>query len=262
MIKINENIFQIIIPYKDIWTTVTLARTEKGDLLLDSGSYDEDAEKYTLPFLKNCGVTADSLKYVFISHDHLDHSGGLSELIKHYPKTTIISGSDGLKERFSEYNVVAPKENEVYLDVLSIVKIVGHTIDSAALFDARTKTLISGDCLQAIGIVGSGNWASNISYPVEYFDALDKLSEMDIESIITAHNYYPFTKNVISGKSEVERFIMCCYDALVLLKNFIVLNPNATDEEICKLHNVSKDTPSFGAWVVKSLRTAIESGRF
>ena len=198
MIKINDNVYQIVIPYKDIWTTVNLIRTEKGDMLFDAASYDEDAEKYTLPFLNECGVTEQSLKYIFISHDHLDHSGGLTELIKHYPNTTIISGSTALKERFSEYNVVAPGENETYLDVLSVVKIMGHTEDSAALLDSRTKTLISGDCLQAIGIVGSGNWASNISYPIEYFDALDKLSEMDIENIITAHNYYPFTTNVVN----------------------------------------------------------------
>lgn len=262
MIKINENMYQIVVPYKDIWTTVNLIKTEKGNMLFDSASYDDDAEKYTIPFLNECGVTQENLKYIFISHNHLDHAGGLHELIKHFPNTTIISGSESLKEKFADYNVVSPNENEEFLDVLKVIKIKGHTEDSAALLDTRTKTLISGDCMQAIGIVGSGNWAANISFPVEYFEALDKIYEMDIKNIVTAHNYYPFTKNVIEGKEEVENYIGHCYNALVLLKNLIVLHPMMNDEDICKLHNISKEIPSFGPWVVKSLRSAIESGKF
>lgn len=262
MVQIDDNIFQIVLPYKDIWTTVTLIRTEKGDLLFDTGSFDEDAEKYTLPFLNELGVTKNSLKYIFISHNHLDHAGGLSALIKHFPETIIISGSESLKEKYPEYIIEIPNENDIYLDALQVIKIIGHTTDSAALYDMRTKTLISGDCMQAIGIVGSGNWAANISYPVEYYEALDKLCEMDIEKILTAHNYYPFTTNVVKGKMEVQSFIAYCYDALVMLKNLIVLNPMLDDEGVCKKHNISKEIPSFGPWVVKSLRQAIESGKF
>lgn len=262
MIKINENIYQAVIPYKDIWTTVTLIKTEIGDLLFDSASFDSDAENYTIPFLKECGVTKLSLKYIFISHNHLDHAGGLAALIESFPDTVIISGSDALREAFSSRTFIAPKEGEMFLDVLKAVKIVGHTIDSAALFDMRTKTLISGDCLQAVGIVGSGAWAANISYPVEYFAALDKVGEMDIEKLITAHNYFPFTKNIIEGKDEIKSYISYCYKAILELKDLILDNPALDDEGICALHNVSKDIPSFGTKVVKQLRQAITDSKF
>ncbi len=167
--KINENIYRTVTPYKDIWTTMYLIKTEKGDLLFDAASFDSDAEEYTVPFLKECGVTPESLKYIFISHDHSDHAGGLSALLAKYPNAVVLSRSTELRNRFAEYDVVPPKENDVILDTFKVVTIVGHTSDCAALLDMRTKTFVTGDCLQVWGIVGSQNWAANISLPVDFF---------------------------------------------------------------------------------------------
>ena len=46
MLKINENIYRLTMPYKDIFTTVYAIKTECGVLIFDSGSYDEDIETY------------------------------------------------------------------------------------------------------------------------------------------------------------------------------------------------------------------------
>ncbi len=189
--KISENIYRTVLPYKDIWTTIYIMKTPQGALLFDAASYDEDAEKYTVPFLQNCGVTQDNLKYIFISHDHTDHAGGLKMLMEKYPDATILSRSTDLKNRFAEYDVIAPKEDDIILDTFQVVTIVGHTSDSAGLLDMRTRTFVTGDCLQVRGIVGSQNWASNIRFPVEYFADVEKVRRMDIAEIYTAHDYYP-----------------------------------------------------------------------
>ena len=42
--QINENIYRLTIPYKDIFTTVYAVKTESGALLFDCASYDEDIE--------------------------------------------------------------------------------------------------------------------------------------------------------------------------------------------------------------------------
>ena len=42
--------------------------------------------------------------------------------------------------------------------------VTGHASDCAALYDRKTKTLISGDCLQLFGVFGSGAWGANISF--------------------------------------------------------------------------------------------------
>ncbi len=40
--------------------------------------------------LKFLGVNKDNLKYVFLTHIHLDHSGGLGTLLKNFPNTMVL----------------------------------------------------------------------------------------------------------------------------------------------------------------------------
>lgn len=259
--KINENIYRTTTPYKDIWTTLYVIKTDKGDMLFDAASFDEDAEKYTVPFLKECGVTEESLKYIFISHDHSDHAGGLKALLPKYPNAVVLSRSGDLHNRFSGYNVLSANEGDAFLDVLQAVTIVGHTPDCAAILDTRTKTLITGDCLQVWGIVGSQNWAANIRYPAEYFADIEKVRNMDINRILTAHDYYPIGYSA-EGKEEIARYLDGCREPLLKLKDLIIANPDASDQGICDIYNVSKAIPTFHAGVVECIRTAMQKGRF
>ncbi len=259
--KINENIFRTVTPYKDIWTTLYIIKTEKGDMLFDAASFDSDAEEYTVPFLEECGVTPESLKYIFISHDHSDHAGGLSALLEKYPNAVVLSRSTELRNRFAEYDVIPPQENEVFLDVLEVVTIVGHTSDCAAIYDLRTKTFITGDCLQVWGIVGSQNWAANIRFPVCYFADIEKVRKMDIDLLLTAHDYYPIGYKA-KGKEEIDRYLDGCREPLLKLKELILANPETDDQGICDIYNVSKEIPTFHAGVVKYVRAAMKKKRF
>lgn len=250
--KINENIYRMTMPYKDIFTTVYAVKTEKGALLFDAASYDEDIENYIVPFLEKLDITKDMLKFVFISHNHKDHAGGLCEFMKKYPETSIISRSPELKENYKDYNVAAPCDEDCFLDVLKVITIPGHTKDSSAVFDMRTKTMISGDCLQLSGIYGSGNWAANISFPKEHIDAVSKLKKMDIEHILTAHDYHPYGYSYM-GKDAVEKALDACVAPLEKIKSMICENPDADDEEICRIYNLS-DEPTLGVHVVTAVR--------
>ncbi|MBQ8696922.1 MAG: MBL fold metallo-hydrolase [Clostridia bacterium] len=100
IVKENENIFRITTPYKDIFTTVYLIKTEKGALLFDCASYDSDIDNYIVPFLNELSV--GEVKYVFISHNHTDHSGGLKAFMKKYGSTCIVTRSQGLKDSFAD----------------------------------------------------------------------------------------------------------------------------------------------------------------
>ncbi len=258
--KINENIYRTVTPYKDIWTTLYLIKTENGDLLFDAASFDEDAENYTVPFLEACDVTKESLKYIFISHDHSDHAGGLKALLPLYPNTVVLSRSTELRNRFAEYDVISPNEGDVFLECLKVVPVVGHTSDCAGLIDTRTKTFITGDCLQVWGIVGSQNWAANIRFPVDYFADIEKVRKMDINEIYTAHDYYPIGFKAI-GKEEIDRYLDGCREPLLKLRELILANPDVNDQAICDIYNVSKEIPTFHEGVVKYLRAAMKKGR-
>ena len=256
MQKINENIYRLTLPYKDIFATVYAIKTKNGVLLFDVGSFDEDIDNYIIPFLNELNITADMIKYVFISHDHKDHSGGLNAFMKKFPKTCIISTSPFLKERYINYNVLTPNDGDIVLDVFKIITITGHTNDSIAVLDMRTKTLISGDCLQLYGIIGSGKWACNISFPKEHIDAINKLRTIDIEHILTAHDYYPYGYSYI-GKDNVSKALDACVSPLYFIKDLISNNPTLDDEQICSIYN-SDNKPKLGAHVVNAIRNNLK----
>ena len=178
--KINDNIYAVCAQYKDIFTTVYFIKTEQGALVFDTASYDCDVDDVILPALHELGIGKDELKYIFISHKHADHAGGLERLLRYYPEACVVSRSSSLKECFEGYTFLSPNENEKLLGVLSVVSVIGHTTDSAAIYDERTKTLISGDCLQLYGIFGSGLWGANISFPSEYAAAIEKIRRVTV----------------------------------------------------------------------------------
>ena len=141
--RIHKNLCQLILPYKDIFTTVYTIKTEKGALLFDCATFEEDVTKGILPMLKEAGIEKEEIKYLFISHNHRDHAGAISYLLRELPHVTVISRSAKLKESHPETKFLAPEDGEMILDVLRVVTIPGHTLDSAALLDTRDNTIIT-----------------------------------------------------------------------------------------------------------------------
>ncbi len=259
--KINENIYRATLPYKDIFTTVYAIRTPAGAVLFDAGSFDTDAQEHIVPFLEEVGVGKEELKYIFISHNHGDHSGGLKCLMPYYPHAEIFSRSPDVREKYQQdYSVVAPEEGDILLDTLTVITIPGHTLDSMALLDKRTNTLITGDCLQVYGIVGSQDWAANIRFPVEHLQALEKVRALDVDQIITAHNYYPYGYRA-DGKAEVAQMIDGCITPIHRLVKLIRDNPSLSDGQIRGLYNDTPNTPTARIGVVTATRAAIEAGK-
>ncbi len=256
---INENIHSIKIPYKDIFTTIYTLKTPKGTLLFDTGSFDEDIPNYIIPMLSELGVENEDLKYVFISHNHKDHAGGLNELLNHFPSLTVLSRCPKLKEKYGE-RVISFSDGDEILDCISLVTIPGHTMDSSAVYDKRTKTLISGDCLQLYGIFGSGLWASNINYPTDHLEALKKLRSMNIEKVCTAHDYHPLGQ-IYTGKADVIKAIDSCIEPLDIISKLIDENDKLNDEEIAAVYNSKGNLPTLGAHVVTAIRKMKEENK-
>lgn len=255
--KINDGIYRLIIPFKDIYTTVYSVHTDKGVLLFDTATYDEDVEKYIIPFLEELNVTSDMLKYIFISHKHSDHAGGLRKLMNKYPNACIVSRSPELKDEFIGYSFVEPDDNHKLMDVLKVVTIPGHTLDSCGIFDIRTKTLISGDALQFYGIFGSGVWGANIFYFDEHLLAINKLRLMDINTILTAHDYHP-CGYIYRGKEEISHALDMCVEPLFKVKHMIIQNPDMDDGKICDMYNSIDKLPTLGKAVVSAIRKSLK----
>lgn len=253
---INDNLSYVTTSYKDIYTTVYLIKTDKGYMLFDTASFDEDIDNTLIPYLNEAGVDKENLKYVFISHAHKDHMGGLERLLKFYPDVTVITKSKMLADSLSAFKCIIPSESDVFLDVLSVVLIPGHSACSQAIYDKRDKSLITGDCLQLYGIYGSGNWACNITLPEKHFEALDKIEKMDISAIYTAHDYHPMGQFYV-GKEKVKEAIKNCREPLFNLKEMIRENSSLSDEEIMELYNKDGKLPKVGVGVIKNLRPLV-----
>lgn len=258
--KINENIYRLCTPYKDIYTTMYIIKTDCGVMIFDTASCDEDMENALIPALKELGIGLSEVKAVFISHKHRDHAGGLARLMPVLPSATIYSRSPKIPEEYGQYPILSPEDGDMLLGVLQAVTIPGHTLDSCAILDTRTNTLITGDCMQVFGIFGSGDWGCNITYIPEHFEALEKVRKMDIAEVYTAHDYHPIGYKFI-GKDVINKAIDGCVEPLLRIRDMMVNNPDKDDSEIREMYNASGNLPTVSLGVVRALRTACEEGR-
>ena len=259
VLRINDNIHRITLPYKDIFTTVYTLHTPQGAVLFDAGSFDTDLEAYILPLLEAAGISAAQLKYVFISHNHRDHSGGLPRVLEAFPHIQIVTHSVMLREKYGPDRLLCPESGELLLDTFRTVAIPGHTADSAALLDIRTNTLITGDCLQLAGIRGSGDWASNIPFPAPHRAALEGVRALDVDQILTAHDYMPYGYRA-DGKEAVAQMLDACQAPLDCLASLIRSNPNMDDAQIREVFSDPESQLSINIHVVAAMRAALEDG--
>lgn len=182
---VESGIYRLTVPFEDLYTSVFALREGENWLLCDTACNDFDVENYILPALKDLGAEP---KYILCSHSHSDHAGGLFSVIKAFLKAKIILKPTVLSDRF---------------EVLSLK---GHTDDSLAVFDRKTKTLLSFDCLQQRGI---GKYRNGIFERKEYLKTIEKVRKMNIEKIIFSHNYDP-CGYIVKGKAEIEKVLKIC----------------------------------------------------
>ena len=255
---IREDILRIIIPYKDIDTTVYVLRSPEGLVLFDTASSDEDMETYLLPLMQELELSVQDLRYIFISHNHRDHARGLGCMTKAAPQAVVVSGNPDLKEAYGD-RVLVPEDGMLLLNRFQVVTIPGHTADSAALLDTQINTLITGDCLQMFGIYGSGQWGANISFPAEHLRAIEKVRRLQVESLLCAHIYHPFERD-IQGQECVERALDACVEPLMRIRQLIFAYPELDDEGIRTKYHQGEYLPTVSDRVVAALRRALQEG--
>lgn len=257
--EVAPSIHRLVVPFLDIFTTVFVVKTPEGCVLLDTATYPTDVDEYIVPALNELGVSRDDLKYVVISHSHRDHAGGLERFNELFPDTCIVSKSDALCEKYAAFKTLCPEDGEALLSVLSIVTIPGHSPDCVGLYDSRTRTLLTGDCLQVYGIYGSGAWGANIGMPVEHLKALDKLRTLDIDALFASHDYHPCNYQA-HGAAEIETYLNKCAEALQKIHEYLLTVPGLDDEAACEQYNKNSGLPTVPKRIFTNLRAAAASG--
>ncbi len=259
--KICDTLWRLEIPYKDIFTTVYVLKGENGTILFDTADTQQDVEGQILPMLETIGVKAEELNFVFISHNHRDHAGGLKWVMEHYPRACILSRSTALQEQYADFNFHLPEDGELISGQFQVVTIPGHTYDSMALLDTQTNTLVTGDCLQLYGIFGSTDWACAISLPMEHRKAVEKVRGLGVECILTAHDYHPYGF-CYRGREAVEKALDACVEPLEQIKSILVDNPDMNDAAVRETFNQMDHRPTVNVRVVAAVRNALDQGGF
>jgi len=199
--RIDKGIFRLRVPFETLTTSVYFYVCEQGAAIIDSATYPSDVEGYILPALKECGIQRTDVKFLLLTHDHSDHNGGTQHLSEIFSDAKI-----GTSFAIDSPNRMELVDGETVLGGLKAVFLPGHTSDSFGFYDANTKTLLSGDCLQLDGI---GKYRDGIWNVAVYIDSINKLKYMDIRRIVAAHEYDPLG-SVAEGKSAVEIYFDTC----------------------------------------------------
>ncbi|MBN2643359.1 MAG: MBL fold metallo-hydrolase [Victivallales bacterium] len=217
-------------PFSDSWSGIVLIKGTEN-ILIDSGASAQVVDDFLIPALKAEGLKPDDIHWLLNTHCHGDHIGG------HYrfrqrskAKIAAWRGSldkmrDPLKysklirARFPEFSPPPPpvlngvepdillNDNEVVAERLRLLHTPGHDNDTVCWLDEATKTLISGDTLQANGTVlqGIGFYQDLTAYR----SSLQRLLAMQMDNLITGHDYIP-CGSVAIGREKVKTYLEKC----------------------------------------------------
>ncbi len=210
--KINENTWMfdcLIYNMKEQMALFVLENNGKT-ALIDTGTSSEADS--LLNYLQNIGI--DHLDYIFSTHGHVDHIGGVKRLSLRFPDAKIVVSKfyQNLPEKelakkksdlveYHEYLVKNLKNRVIYVgegDIISlddlkleIYTTPGHTPEHIAVLDRKNMNLFPGDSIGGHHL-GSG-FSRPAAYPPyfnhkSYSKTVKKLSQIEnLKSVSLAH---------------------------------------------------------------------------
>lgn len=199
--KIDNGIYRLRIPFEDLTTTVYFYICQQGVAVIDSATYSSDVDDYIIPALNEIGVKREEVKYLLLTHDHGDHMGGINRLSEVFTEAVI-----GTSFELDLPNRTDLIDGNIVLGSLMSVYLPGHTNHSFGFYDLKTKTLLSGDCLQLSGV---GKYRDGIWDKDLYIASINKLKNMKIERIVASHEYDPLG-SIAEGKTQVIHYLDEC----------------------------------------------------
>ncbi|HEU5317734.1 MAG TPA: MBL fold metallo-hydrolase [Chloroflexota bacterium] len=207
----------------DCWVSLWLLTDplkRERPALIDTG-VPRSTETVILPALRALGYQPRDLWVAVNTHGHHDHAGSNIQLREATGCQIWIHAADapGLA-RGSTFGdePIHPHEADRLLeegDVLhlarrdyEVVHIPGHSPGSIGLYDRDRKLFFCGDALQAQGTLTQG--IAGAGDRDAYVASLEKVEGLDIEHLMAAHPYLPFTDSHVHPAAEVKRYLAEC----------------------------------------------------
>jgi len=132
-----------------------------------------------------------SFLHVFLTHHHHDHIQSLDVIERLFPTAVLVGHPytlDKVKSSLLKHAVCGADSDETYMvgsKPIDVISLPGHTRGHLALWDAASKTLVSGDHTVGFGSSvldpdGGGNMAA-------YISSTERLLKLDIQVILPCH---------------------------------------------------------------------------
>jgi glyoxylase-like metal-dependent hydrolase (beta-lactamase superfamily II) len=156
-----------------------------GISLVDTGS--GMAPNLVSPQLEKLGLEIKGVARVVLTHGHIDHIGGLTEICKHSSPEVLVHENDADDLRSLGITSISYLKDGDYIRLgrrdLRVLHTPGHTEGSVCLHDS--ELILTGDTAFPGGYFGrtdlpSGDWRKLI-------DSLDRLSRLDVRVMLPGH---------------------------------------------------------------------------
>ncbi len=216
--KLNDDVYVLSLPMQMGGQTAQLnlsllLDSVHGPTLVDTGLPGQ--RDLTAAALTEAGLQVSDLTHIILTHQDIDHVGGLHELVQasgaqvlaHTTEVPYIDGT--LPPRFATPEVLAQRpemralaehfqwtpvdkslEDGQHLDLAGGVRVIftpGHTPGHMCLYLERSRTLITGDALTAAAGQLSGPNEGATSDMAEASRSVQKLAELDVQTIVCYH---------------------------------------------------------------------------
>ena len=170
---------------------IWLVTTNEGSIVIDPGESSK-----TINFLEDNQL---NLKAILITHHHFDHTGGINEILSHYPVDVFGPFNNGI-ENINKKLKDGDRINVIGIE-FEIIEIPGHTLDHIAFYSENNGSpiLFCGDTLFAggCGRVFEGTFD-------QMHESLNRLKILpENTSIYCGHEY---TLSNLKFAKEVEPF--------------------------------------------------------
>ncbi|MGQ9542587.1 MAG: MBL fold metallo-hydrolase [Candidatus Bathyarchaeia archaeon] len=204
---------------------VMVYRDSGGSVIFDSGM--PNSSNKILESIKMLGVKPRSVKYILLTHRHIDHAGGASFLLDEFPNASVGTHPfsigalkdpskiyEGGRELFGDYAtpmkpvqtsrmIVLRDGEEIQVggETIRAIYTPGHTSDHIAYYMCESKVLYCGDIVGSLNTMKMSVHPTCIypSFDYEKYKATMKVMKvMKIEGLVFAHFGF------ILGRGNVE----------------------------------------------------------
>lgn len=238
--QIGEGLYFLKVPFGPVWTGVVLVDGPEP-MMIDSAATAQDVDQYIVPALAQLGLAPGDVRWLLNTHCHGDHIGGhhrfrelsgcrIAAFDLAAPKVANpVPYAIRIRSTFPDYSP-APQsslkgvpvdkvlfDGEVFGD-LQLIHTPGHDDDCLCWYHIPTKTLITGDSLQANGTICQGIGFYQDLNGYEW--SLNRLLALDAERILCGHDYDGIGWR-IEGSDAVRRALSKCLDYIDIYHEYI-----------------------------------------